>query len=513
MIGKQNQPGKELTMKIISTLGVIAQITLVLFATQAVRAEENSEVDQIYVEKDPILHTDDWNIRVPGFTEAWKTTEGDPRVHILLIDTGVDYHPEFEDRVHGDTAFLMADGYSGHGTSVAGVLIAARGNGIGGNGVCPNCSIDSLEGNNLSEAIPSAITNKNVAINFNWSLSYDEEKTDKQIDAEKNGIVIIASQGNKHSDEPQYPASSPCTLGVISVDRYGNRAESSNHGLSADISAPGITIYTTDLLGENGYAQSDYAVMYGTSLAAPHVTGLAALIRSVRKDLSARDVRRIILSSAADLGEPGFDPEFGFGEINATQAMSLTKTWVKTEVLQDCRLNNVYRAYGRTLDADGKPKSTIVRLMNGTEEIDSFITSDYNGIYVFDYLPKAHGYTLQIEGQSVVINAQQYGIHQWYAAEHDFTVIGTEQAEPNLEVVAPTNLRVITTDYGKTILFWDGAGETTVIDNDVPIQHGTQTSITIWSRDHHHITIWNEKGEIKHEFDNSIKVYLPMIER
>lgn len=98
------------------------------------------------------------------------------------------------------------------------------------------------------------------------------------------------------------------------LDYTGNRASFSNFGDYIDVAAPGDLIAST-------YLNQQYASLSGTSMASPHVAGLAGLLRSVNPDLSNRDVMQIIENTAFDLGMPGKDFEFGSGLIDVQHAL------------------------------------------------------------------------------------------------------------------------------------------------------------------------------------------------
>lgn len=103
-------------------------------------------------------------------------------------------------------------------------------------------------------------------------------------------------------------------MSVAAVDYNGNRASFSNYGDYIDIAAPGVYIPST-------YFNEQYAALSGTSMAAPHVAGLAALIKSANPELKSSQVIKIIKNSAIDLGEQGKDIDYGNGLIDVNSAL------------------------------------------------------------------------------------------------------------------------------------------------------------------------------------------------
>jgi subtilisin family serine protease len=130
-----------------------------------------------------------------------------------------------------------------------------------------------------------------------------------------NNVILVAASGNDDSDQPGYPAAYPEVMGVAAVDHLKARADFSNYGDYVDVAAPGVDIPST-------YIESDYAALSGTSMACPHVSAFASLIRSVSPGMKNSEVMRLIRETATDLGRPGKDPEYGYGLINVNAALS-----------------------------------------------------------------------------------------------------------------------------------------------------------------------------------------------
>jgi hypothetical protein len=308
--------------------------------------------------------------------DAWRYTHGDPRVVVALIDTGVDFdHPELADHIHPDARTFYLQGpprdENGHGTLAAGIIAAAANNGLGAAGIASNVQILPIKvspGNRAGRALNEADDQLAVdydfqdpihyaasperqgtrVININFASSLDDRFERQAIaDATNGGVLVVASAGNTGQNQALFPAAYDCVLGVGAVDRNAQRASFSTTGLGVDIVAPGVSIYGPDVSGQKGYSQGDYANASGTSFAAPHASGVAALLFSARPDLSAWDVLEIIQRSARDLGKPGFDPEYGYGLLDAGAALALAKVWRTNSTTAPTHCTgDRYRVYG-----------------------------------------------------------------------------------------------------------------------------------------------------------------------
>ncbi len=127
-------------------------------------------------------------------------------------------------------------------------------------------------------------------------------------------VVLIAASGNDNVSDPMYPSLYDEVLTVAAVDEKRNRAFFSNYGEHIDVAAPGEHIPSL-------FPDNQYVVMSGTSMASPHVAGLAGLIRGLRPDLSNEQVYEVITSTSKDLGLRGRDPYYGHGEIQINKAL------------------------------------------------------------------------------------------------------------------------------------------------------------------------------------------------
>ena len=284
---------------------------------------------------------------------AWDLTMGRPEIVIAILDTGVEMSHEdlagaiwtnlgeipgneiddegngFIDDEHGwDFAGqdnLPDDDY-GHGTHVAGIAAARIDNGLGIAGLAGAATIMPVDVfdyaigtyEDLIRAIVYATDNGAHVINMSLgasSYSLGEEMAVNY--AFSRGVVVVAAAGNTGNEMVHYPAAHPNAIAVASTTAQDVLSSFSTRGTWVDVAAPGSSIYST--VYGNGYR-----TMSGTSMATPHVAGLAALILSRNPTLTPTQVRDLIERTADDLGAAGRDIFYGAGRINAGSAVAAT---------------------------------------------------------------------------------------------------------------------------------------------------------------------------------------------
>ena len=272
---------------------------------------------------------------------AWDVTQGDPEVVIAVIDSGVDMtHPELIGKVVSTGRdFANADDDASddhwHGTHTAGVAAADTDNGEGIAGVAWNCGI-----------LPVKVTGSNGEGFYSWlidgiiwatdqgadviNLSLGGDVDDPSLEdackyAYDHGVVITAAAGND-AGPVVYPAAYDAyVLAVAATDYNDEVADFSNFGPEVDVAAPGVYILGPAPQAYVGTGYLPYLFATGTSEAAPHVAGLAALVMSLKPDLSPADIMRIIRYTADDVNGStlsGRDDHVGYGRINMERALA-----------------------------------------------------------------------------------------------------------------------------------------------------------------------------------------------
>lgn len=258
-------------------------------------------------------------------------------VKVALLDTGVDMnHPDLRKNIK--KGYNVVDPQEppydalGHGTHVAGTL-AAVDNRTGVLGAAPEALIYPVkvmddEGygtiSGVIEALEWCVKNKMQVVNMSFGTYEDIQSLHDAItEAYNSGIVLVAAAGNDGpgDDTVEYPARYSEVIAVSSTDSTDTITEWSSRGPEVEISAPGADILST-------FPDGGYVAGYGTSMAAPHVSGTAALIissgiRDKNNDgLINSEVREALWNSASDLGGPGQDSLYGHGFLNAEGAVS-----------------------------------------------------------------------------------------------------------------------------------------------------------------------------------------------
>src|SRR6185503_8927224 len=263
---------------------------------------------------DTLYATSQQDLPLIGVPGAWTLTTGSPSVIIGLLDTGYDSaHPDLAAipivaPYNARTGTRTITDVYGHGTHVAGTIAAQANNGMGVAGVAPGITImpvkvmdnngqgywsDFLEGVDWARAHGASIINLSLGGTLSASQAAAFQPT---FDAAYNaGLLVVAAAGNNNRNEAFYPASFNHVVSVAATTNSDTTASFSNFGPAVDLSAPGYNIYST-------YPGGTYKLMSGTSMATPHVVGLAALIRSYHPRYTVDEVETAMELNAVDLG-------------------------------------------------------------------------------------------------------------------------------------------------------------------------------------------------------------------
>lgn len=275
-----------------------------------------------------------WNLPIIETLRGWGIGKGSEDVKVAVVDTGVDLdHPDLKDRLLPGIN-VVSQGRTdpnddvGHGTHVAGVISALVNNneGVAGmswyNPILPVKVLDSSGSGStyaVAQGVIWAADHGAKVINMSLGNYADAQFLHDAVRyAYDKDIVLIAASGNDNTERPGFPAAYPEVFAVAATDSKKNKASFSNYGDYIDVAAPGVSIPST-------YPQNQYAALSGTSMASPHVAALAALIRSVNPLLKNTEVMDIMRRSAQDIGTPGRDKHFGYGQIDVVKALQMAE--------------------------------------------------------------------------------------------------------------------------------------------------------------------------------------------
>ncbi len=335
------------------------------------------------VSNDPLFESQ-WHYDSINIPSAWDTSQGSGDVSVAVIDTGVLLaHPDLEgqllpgfDFISDPDNALDGDGVdnnpddpgdggaffssSFHGTHVAGIA-AAGDNGIGGTGVAPGSRIMPLRvlGRNggtsadLIEALRYAggltnisgeVPSQPVSI-VNMSLGgggYSQFEQDTITELVSQNILIVASAGNEGSTQPMYPAAYDGVVSVAATNIAGTLTQYTNFGTTVDIAAPGgstdsdvnadgLADGILSTLGDDssGNIEFGWGILTGTSMSAPHVSGVLALMKSLYPSLSPSDIENLLLRG--DLSLP-IDGE-SLSVVDADRAVTAAQRLASGELL------------------------------------------------------------------------------------------------------------------------------------------------------------------------------------
>ena len=377
--------------------------------------EKESDI-KIEADTNDTYYTNQWGLTAANIPPVWDYTTGSNDVSVCIIDTGFsNTHPDLKSnmfRQGWDYAYggEVLDDPDGHGTMVAGIIAADSNNYKGIAGINRNTFIIPLKipligeyfdtskiiealydaGDSGCDVINMSLGGPTFSPTFNNAVQY----------AYSQGSIIIASAGNDATkgNPINYPASYNNVISVGSINSSLNRSSFSNYNNYVDVVAPGENILTTN---NNDW----YEYVSGTSFSAPHVAGIAALIKSVKPDLTTNNFMDLIKTTSRDLGTTGYDNQYGYGLINATSMLnqlfkpdqvtglnallasdnsSITLSW---NVSKNAKFYDVYKSIGNN--------SSFTKVASGVST-NSYI--DYSVTNNSQYYYKVIGYQPLING-------------------------------------------------------------------------------------------------------------------
>ncbi|MFC9687722.1 type VII secretion-associated serine protease mycosin [Kribbella sp. NPDC056951] len=292
----------------------------------------------------PVVRMLPWAQQQLMAQRAWRFTTGGG-VLVAVVDSGVDTdHPQLRrpGKVLPGHDFYLVGRLPGtydcvsHGTGVAGIIAADAEPRIGFEGIAPDARIlpvriserelndngqtQAIDQNILAQGIRWAVDRGARVINLSIAGSEDHAPVRRAVAyAVAHDVVVVAAVGNRQSargsELPSYPASYPGVIGVGSITNAGVRANASQIGPYVDLVAPGESVLTTTRVGGHAYQS-------GTSFATPFVAGTAALVRAAWPKLTADQVARRLMATAAPAPGGTNSMEYGAGVVDPYRAVA-----------------------------------------------------------------------------------------------------------------------------------------------------------------------------------------------
>lgn len=287
---------------------------------------------------------------------AWNTTTGSG-VTVAIVDTGIAYENFGAFAQAPDLAgatfvtpwdFVSNDSHAnddnGHGTHVAGTVRQSTNNSMGCAGLAYNCKLMPVKVLNsagsgyhsaIANGIRHAADNGAFVINLSLGSSTGSSTLSSAVDHahDVRGCVIAAATGNNGRKKLSYPAAYSKCIAVGATRFDGNRAVYSQYGSGIDLVAPGGDVYVDqngDGYGDGilqqtlagSYTSFGYYFFEGTSMATPHVAAAAALVKANKSTYTNAQVRNALQNTAKDRGSSGYDTTYGYGIVNAKDAIN-----------------------------------------------------------------------------------------------------------------------------------------------------------------------------------------------
>jgi thermitase len=268
-----------------------------------------------------------WGMTKVKGPEAWDLATGSSLLKIAILDTGIDKdHEDLVGKVDvwkNFTSSSTGDDLYGHGTHVAGIAAAATNNGVGVAGLGFNSHLLSVKVLNdsgsgyyswVANGIKWAADNGAKVINLSLGGRSASTTLKNAIDyAWSKGVVLSCAAGNSGNKSPTYPAYYKNCIAVAATDENDQKGSFSSYGTWVEVAAPGVNIYST-------WKDNIYKYGSGTSMATPHVSGLAGLLFGTDPTLTGSEVRSLIENNADKISGTG--TYWTKGRINAYESVA-----------------------------------------------------------------------------------------------------------------------------------------------------------------------------------------------
>lgn len=327
---------------------------------------------------DPGYENYGWYLDMIKAPYAWSRNAFGEGAVVAVLDTGAEMtHPDFENTSFVDP-YNAVDGSDnvtdsiGHGTGVAGIIAASYNNGRGLTGVMPKASVmpvkvfddeeEKAKHSWVINGIDYAAAHGADVIN----LSIGDEKVSASMNdacsrAAAKGVIVVAAVGNDGGSTLMYPASYSSVVSVGSIEASGAHSDFSHHNKYVDVTAPGRGILIP--------SKSKYYTMTGTSVSAPQVAAMAAMVKSMDPSVNSAGFKEILRATCIDKGKAGRDDYFGYGLMDLSRAY---RYMTGSLILYKASLSCTSYVY------NGKPRSPAVTVKRANETLTN---ADYKVTY------------------------------------------------------------------------------------------------------------------------------------
>lgn len=488
---------------------------------------------------------DMWGLHKMQLGSAWDVTQGSAEVVVAVSDTGLDFsHPDiqeniwtnpsetpyngidddsnsFADDLHGWNFLAHSNNPAddnGHGTHVSGTIAATTNNGMGVAGISWHAKImplkflDAAGLGDIADGIASIIyaaDNGARVINCSWgSGSYSQALNDAIDYAFEKGVIVVAAAGNDSSYASQFfPGGCDNALTVAATDSSDLKASFSNLGLAVELAAPGVDILSLRAAGTDMYGDGSHVVggsyyrASGTSMAAPHVSGLAALLISQHPTWSNIEILAQIIGTTDGIQ----DTTAGAGRINALSALTGTVShpWLQLQ-------NHTLTSLGGSNDGVLRPGESFnisVALRNlaapGSATVsltteDPYVTVT-NGTAIFSSIPTwtivdnaATPFVVTVSPQAPVLHAVSFTVTITASNGRTSSASFQERVSPFL---AGWPVNTGAGAYNDPVLAdmdGDDIPEVIMFSDKVYVVKGDGTMVAGWPREHTDLGWWSE---------------------
>lgn len=419
-----------------------------------------------YTADDP-LYSSMWSPSFMNSEHAWSRGAFGRGVTVGIVDSGANAHVDLEGRITYAYSYVNTDTSDitdpiGHGTAVAGVIAANRGNSAGITGVAPRCDLAIFQvvtkdsgGNQVgltvsmvSDAIEDAVDYGCDIINLSLGASNSYDRLEDAVAyARDNGVLLVAAAGNSGGTSHYYPASYDSVISVGSVDKNGTVAQTSQHNGTVNVVAPGVSVYTLS-------GTSKYVYKSGTSFSCPQVAGICAAMLSADTSLTREEVMEIVDSTAEDAGDAGYDAYYGNGYVDFGACID--------SVVGD-------GIYISQIDIEDAAKNVYI-CGNTAGSYKLYANNSRYGLQSFPF-------TLSAGGSTAVSLAQYTDEPAYLFAVHDSDFYSISKTACNMDSVSATQITGLLVSAAET----DGA--ITVNSDGAAISGGTRCNVTVKSGD------------------------------